>query len=92
MNPAMAPRRLHIAKLELDLRGIEPGVAEAAVRALGPALGPALAHALAQGAGPLASAERIDAGRITSSASPSAHTLAAGMAQGIASSLGGNPK
>jgi hypothetical protein len=37
-------RRIHIDRLELDLRGIEPKTAEAATRRLGPALEKALAQ------------------------------------------------
>lgn len=77
------PRHLRIARLELDLRGIAPATAEAAARALGPAL----AQALARRQGRLAPAERVDAGRIASSASPGAHELAAGIAQRVARSV-----
>jgi hypothetical protein len=80
-----ARRRLHIDRLELDLSGIAPTTAEAAARALGPAL----SQALASHVGNAAPAERIDAGRITSPASPSAHELAAGIAQRIAHCVGG---
>jgi hypothetical protein len=75
-------RRLHIDRLELDLRGVDPAVAEAAVRLLGPALQAQLAHAQ----GPLASAARIDAGRVAASSEPQA--LANGLAQRIARSAG----
>ena len=90
MSAAAPPRRLHIDRLELDLRGIDPATAEAAVRVLAPALGPELARALAQRVAPLAPAVRIDAGRMASPASPSVDALAAGMAQRIAGSLGGS--
>jgi len=84
--PSPSRRRLHIDALELDLRGISPATAEA----LAQLLGPALAQALAQPHAPLAPAERLDAGRLASPASPSAHELAAGIAQRIAGSLRGD--
>lgn len=75
-----ASRRVRIDRLELDLRGIAPATAEAAARALGPAL----AAALAPHHGHVAPAERIDAGRLTANASPTAHDLAARIAERIA--------
>lgn len=81
MNAPSPPgRRLRIDRLDLDLRGIAPAIAEAAARALGPAL----AQALAPQHGHIAPAERIDAGRIASPPSPGAHELAARIAQRIA--------
>lgn len=85
-EPTPSRRRLHIDALELDLRGIAPATAEAAVRALGSAL----AQALARQHAPLAPTERIDAGRIASPASPSAHELATSIAQRIAQSIPGD--
>lgn len=73
-------RHLRIERLELDLRGIAPATAEAAARALGPALTRALAPQHAR----IAPADRIDAGRITSAASPGANDLATHIAQRIA--------
>jgi len=73
-------RRLRIDRLELDLRGIAPATAEAAARALGPALADALAPHHAH----IAPADRIDAGRIASPASPGADDLAASIARRIA--------
>jgi hypothetical protein len=81
------PRRLNIDRLDLDLRGIEPGIAEAAVRALGPALTTALAGRELR----LVSAAQVDAGRIASTAAPSASALAAQIAQRIADRAGGEP-
>lgn len=78
--PSAQRRRVRIDRLELDLRGIAPATAQAAARALGPALAKALAPHHAH----LAPADRIDAGRIASAAAPSAHDLAAGIAQRIA--------
>lgn len=80
--PLPQQRRLRIERLELDLRGIAPATAEAAARALGPALAQALAphHAL------IGPADRIDAGRIASPASPGALELATSIAQRIADS------
>ena len=83
MTPSYAPRRVHIDRLELDLRGITPATAEAVARALAPAL----AQAFAGRHGRIVPAERIDAGRLASAVSPSTHELAAGIAQRIAHSL-----
>lgn len=78
-------RQLRIDALELDLRGIAPEVAEAAVRALGPALAEALAgRELSPAAG-----QRLDAGHLASPAAPQADDLAAGIARQIARSLTG---
>jgi hypothetical protein len=83
--PSPRRRRLHIAELELDLRGIPAETAEAAARLLGPAL----AQALAGQPVPALAAESLDAGALASSADPEAHALAAGIAQRIAGSLRG---
>lgn len=79
------PRRVHIDRLELDLRGVSAETAEAAARALGPAL----AQALASHRTGIAGTERVDAGRIASPASPSPRQLATGIAQRVAQSLRG---
>jgi hypothetical protein len=71
--------RIDIDRLELDLRGIDPAVAEAAVRLLGPAL----QAALAAGATGAASSAHIDAGRIVPPAD------AGGLAQQLAQRIGG---
>ena len=76
-------RRLHIERLELDLRGVAPATAEATAQALGPAL----ARALAVDAGDIAVKQRIDAGRIATPAMPQPGALAEGVAQRIAGSL-----
>src|SRR6476620_2537187 len=60
--PDATSRRVRIDRLELDLRGIAPATAEAAVRALGPALAAALAPARGQ----MVPAARVDAGNLTS--------------------------
>jgi hypothetical protein len=75
-------RRLSIDRLDLDLRGIDPAVAEAAVRLLGPAL----QEQLAQRHGPFKTAARIDAGRVAASATAGSEprALADGLAQRIA--------
>ena len=88
-TPSPAGRRLRIDRLDLDLRGIAPATAEAAARALGPALARALASNRASGApaGPIAPADRIDAGRVASPASPGAQDLAAGIAERIAGAV-----
>ena len=91
--------RLRIGRLDLDLRGVAPATAEAAARALGPALARALtSRSPDSGFGirdsgfetrdsRFRSADRIDAGRIESPASPDAHDLAARLAQRIAQAL-----
>ena len=74
-------RRLVIDRIELDLRNVAPGTAQALARGLGPAL----ARALAQRALRDEPTERIDAGHI---AAPAGHAqLADGIAQRIADSL-----
>ena len=88
MSPTPA-RRVRIERLELDLRGIAPDVAQAAARALGAALAQALAAAPRARFEP---AERIDAGRIASPAAPSAHDLATGIAGRIAASARKEPR
>ncbi|MEO6408202.1 MAG: hypothetical protein ABIO45_05550 [Burkholderiaceae bacterium] len=80
------PRRLHIDRLVLDLRGIDPAIAQAAARALGPALAEAMAT---QEIGAHAPLQHLDAGRLRSMAAPSAGALATQMAQRIAGQLGG---
>ena len=89
-------RHLRVGRLDLDLRGIAPETAEAAARALGPALARALqvrsASRLGE-SGPgirdsrFRPADRIDAGRIESPASHTAHDLAARIARRIAHAL-----
>ena len=71
-------RRISIDRLDLDLRGIDPAIAEAAVRLLGPAL----QEQFAQRQGPINTAARIDAGRIAPVSEPLA--LATRLAQRIA--------
>ena len=81
-------RRVYIDRLDLDLRGIAPTTAEAAARELGPAL----ARALASHQGEIAPAARIDAGRLASPASPTAHDLARRLAERVAGAVrGGRP-
>ena len=71
-------KRISIDRLDLDLRGVDPAVAEAAVRLLGPAL----QEQLAQRQGPINTAARIDAGAIAPAGEPRA--LANRLAQRIA--------
>jgi hypothetical protein len=82
-TPTRSGRRIRIDRLELDLRGIAPATADAAARALGPALAKALASQKVH----IASADRIDAGRIASPASPDAHDLAGAVARRIAHTI-----
>lgn len=80
MNPPRPRQRLHIERLELDLRGIAPATAQAVAEALGPAL----ARQLAQTAHSAQPAQRIDAGRIACAAAPEPAALAATLAGRIA--------
>jgi len=91
-----ARRNIQVDRLDLDLRGIAPDTAEAAARALGPALARALtSRPPDEGLGIRdlgfgirdSRADRIDAGRIDSPASPDPHDLAARIAQRIAHAL-----
>jgi hypothetical protein len=82
MNLPARPR-LHIERLELDLRGLDPATAQAAVRALGPAL----AQALAGASPPAESRARLDAGSLAAPAAPASGPLATSMARRIARSL-----
>ena len=75
-----APRRIRIDRVDLDLRGIAPATAEAAARALGPAL----ERELASRAGEIGASQRVDAGRLSVTASQDPVTLAQGIAQRIA--------
>jgi hypothetical protein len=77
---------LHIDRLELDLRGVDPATAQAAARALGPALAQALAGARLDS---MASAPQLDAGRLQTTATPPHQQLAVQMAQRIAGRLRG---
>jgi len=71
----MTIHRLAIDRLELDLRGVAPELAESAARLLGPALQRALAaHAGRTDA--LAGQARLDAGRIEVAAELGAQGLA----------------
>jgi len=82
-TPSRPGRRVRIDRLELDLRGIAPATADAAARALGSALADALAAQKAH----IAAADRIDAGRIASPASPDANELARAVAGRIANTI-----
>lgn len=74
-------RRIRIDRLELDLRGIDPQLAEAAVRLFGPAL----QAELQRGIEFRDSAAQLDAGRIAPETQAGA--LAARLAQRVASAL-----
>ncbi|MEO8123987.1 MAG: hypothetical protein ABI633_08055 [Burkholderiales bacterium] len=75
-------RRIRIDQLDLDLRGVDPAVAEAAVHLLGPALQAQFSERL----GGFESASRVDAGRVAPTGEPQALAtrLAQRIAQGIA--------
>ena len=95
MTRADTPRRLRIDRLELDLRGLPPATAKAAVRALGPAFAQALARGETAGAPTLsdiAPARRIDAGRVKPAASVTAHDLAAGIARRVTDAVRRRPE
>jgi hypothetical protein len=83
---------LRIDRLDLDLRGIHPPLAEAAVRLLGPALQAALARADVAGAATAGASPdaaglrtRVDAGRIAPAAD--APALAQRLAERIAGAI-----
>jgi hypothetical protein len=76
-------RPIRIDRLELDLRGMDPAVAEAAVRLLGPAL----QAELGQRRGPIDSAAHVDAGRVAATSEPQA--LANRLARRIVNHDGG---
>lgn len=76
MNPTV-----RIDRLELDLRGVDPQLAEAAVRLFGPALQAELQRGVERRDG----AARIDAGRVAPEAQ--ADALAARLAQRVAGAL-----
>lgn len=81
MNP-----RIRIDRLDLDLRGIDPQLAEAAVRLLGPALQAELARGIERGAVVAhGSAAHVDAGHVAPASEPGA--LAARLAQRVAGAL-----
>lgn len=65
-------RRLHIDRLELDLRGIPPATADRAVRLLGPAL----ARTIEGRGATMVKQREVDAGRIESSAGAEPQALA----------------
>ena len=81
MNPS-----IRIDRLDLDLRGIDPQLAEATVRLFGPALQAELTRAIEGGAGVThGNAARIDAGRVAPESEAGA--LAARLAQRVAGAL-----
>lgn len=83
-------RHVQIDRLELDLRGLDPAVVEAAVRALGPALQRELAQMHAVPRQALRCAARIDAGHLP--ATVDARGLTHELAQRIAVSVNPEPK
>jgi hypothetical protein len=85
MNPT-EPQRVRIDRLELDLRGIDPAVAQAAVHALGPAL----ARALAERGGAFHGAAQADAGQVTPPSPAAPGPLAAAIAGRIAGTVRGD--
>ena len=85
--------RLHIDRLDLDLRGVAPATAQAAVRLLGPALEQAWASADAARGVSVAphEAPRLDAGRLEAAAGSSASQLAQQIAARLVSLIHGEP-
>lgn len=76
-----ARHHLNIDSLHLDLQGIDPATAQAAVQLLGPALAQALHNINGQ------PREHLDAGTLRSSGN--AQQLATAIAQHLAGTLGG---
>ena len=73
-------RRVRIGRVYLDLRGVDPAVAEAAARGLGPALERAL-----EGRQPATrSTARRDGGALVTGSAPDARALAAAIAGRLA--------
>jgi len=79
-------RRVHIKRLDLDLRGVAPKTAESAVRLLGPAL----ARALAGRRIDASAAQRIDAGRVSLAGATDAETVSTRLARRIAGGMSGD--
>jgi hypothetical protein len=79
MSTGRPRQRLHIERLDLDLRGIAPETAQA----IADALGPALARQFAQAPRSAQPAPHVDAGRLTSAASPDPAALAGRIARRI---------
>jgi hypothetical protein len=77
-------RRVHIDRLELDIRGIAPADAEAVARLLGAAL----ARTVARRRLAATAVDRLDAGRIETSHRRDPHALAERMAGHIVQRLG----
>jgi hypothetical protein len=87
VSTGTTPRHsLHIAQLDLDLRGLPPALAQAAVHALGPALAQALA---ARRSAP-AAAVQIEAGQLHSPPGTTPQQLATLIAQRIVASASGD--
>lgn len=78
-------RSIRIDRVDLDLRGIDPQLAEAAARLFGPALQAELHRGMARGIGRRDGAARIDAGRVAPESEAGA--LAARLAQRVAGAL-----
>lgn len=78
-------RRLHIKRVDLDLRGVATSTVEVAARLLGPALARALAGRHINET----SAERIDGGRINLAGAADAGPLSSQLAQRIAGKTSG---
>ncbi|WP_338761605.1 hypothetical protein [Massilia sp. METH4] len=85
-------KQVKIGRLELDLRGIPPGIAAAAAHALGPALGRALDASHLATAAPDRPVERLDTGRLATAAAPAPGTLATAIAGHVAAYLASAPK
>jgi hypothetical protein len=75
-------QRIQIDRLDIDLRGIDPALAEAVV----PLLGPALQQRFARTQAPMQSAARIDAGRVAGDGD--AHAIAHRVAERVAAGSG----
>jgi hypothetical protein len=76
-------RRIHIQRLDVDVRGMAPHAAEATARLLRPALTQVLAGRRIEAS----SAKRVDAGRIALGGAAAPHAVAHQLAQRIADKL-----
>jgi len=80
-------KRLHIDRLDLDLRGVSPATAESVARLVGPALAQALRGRRLDNS---ASAQAIDAGRLAVPSAKEPGVMATRIAQRIAHKTSGD--
>jgi hypothetical protein len=82
----IAPRRINIDQLDLDLRGLPHAVAQSVAQRVGPALTLALRAALAQRRAGSALA-REPAGKVQARPTSDPHALVTGIAQRVAARI-----